>query len=298
MHPRQMLVIDGETIRSVGPDGAHEAPPGARVVDLGGRFVMPGLWDMHIHPSREEHLGLMVANGVLGARIMMGAAEQLAWRARIELRELIGPRLFIAGPILEGPPPAAFGSVIATHDKRIVRSAQEAQSEVERQRAAGFDYIKVYNNLTRDVYDAITATARRKQMPVVGHVPFEVGLRHALDGGQRSIEHLRGFEQLLVPEAAPVRPGADLRSRTLSWQYADSSRVPEVVEMTRQAGTWQCPTLMYRLLMASTPDIERYLTTPEAAYVDAGWRRVLRDRSLTAIVRANPQAANYGGHVD
>ena len=279
VHPRQAVVIDGEGIQWVGPEAAAAVTDGARSIDLAGRFVTPALWDMHIHPDRERHLGLMVANGVLGARIMMGAPEHLAWKARIELGELIGPRLFLAGPIIEGPPPAAFATVIATRDKHIVRSAQEAQSEVKRQHAAGFDYIKVYNNLPLEVYEALTDAARSVRMPVVGHVPFEVGLRRALAAGQLSIEHLRGFEQLLVPPSAPTQPGPDLRSRTLAWEYADSSKMQTVVEMARRSGTWQCPTLTYRLLMAPAPEIERYLSTPEAAYLDASWRSVLRDRS-------------------
>ncbi|MGH8236747.1 MAG: amidohydrolase family protein [Steroidobacteraceae bacterium] len=277
---RTVLVSDGR-IEAIAPDAAPPASPGAMVIDARGRYLMPALWDMHVHPDHEEDLALFVANGVGGVRIMAGTPQHLAWRAAIELGEKAGPRLLVAGPIVEGLPPPELANVVATEDRRLIKTAEEGAVEVRRQKAAGFDYIKVYNNIPLEAYRGLVAEAARLRIPVVGHVPFQAGLSGVLAARQASIEHLRGYVEKLVPPDAPVQPGIDLRSRTLAWEYADSAWVAEVVRATRAAGVWQCPTLSTRIYHEPTSAIERYLATPEAEYLDAYSRVVLRHRERT-----------------
>lgn len=277
---RTVLVSDGR-IKEIAPDAAAPASAGAKIIDGGGRYLVPSLWDMHVHPMYENDLPLLVANGVGGIRIMAGEPHHLAWRASIELGEKVGPRLLVAGPIVEGLPPPELASVVATEDRRLIKTAEEGAAEVRKQKAAGFDYIKVYNNIPLDAYRGLVAEAARLRIPVVGHVPFQAGLSGVLAARQASIEHLRGYVEKLVPPSAPMQPGIDLRSRTLAWEYADPARMAELARATRAAGAWQCPTLSTRIYQEPTSAIERYLATPEAEYLDAGSRVVLRHRERT-----------------
>jgi imidazolonepropionase-like amidohydrolase len=136
----------------------------------------------------------------------------------------------------------------------------------------------VYNNIPRDAYNGLVAEADRLHIPIVGHVPFAVGIDGALAARQKSVEHLRGYIEKLVPADAPIQPGIDFRSRTLAWENVDATRMPELVRATRAAGTWQCPTLSTAIFHAPTNVVERYLTTPEAEYLDLGTREGFRHR--------------------
>jgi len=274
----QTVLISEGRIVSIGSRGSISGQVDAKVVEAAGRYLMPALWDMHIHPGRVEDLALLVANGVGGARIMWGQPQHLAWRARIELGELVGPRLLISGPIVEGLPPPKLADVVDTEGRHLVNTAADGAAEVRRQRAAGFDYIKVYNNVPREAYLGLAAEAERLNIPVVGHVPFQVGLKGVLAARQSSVEHLRGFAELLVPPDAAIQPGIDLRSRTLSWQYADLSRVPKLVRAVRAAGSWQTPTLSTRIYYAPPDELTRYLAMPEAEYLTGWSRSILQNR--------------------
>jgi hypothetical protein len=274
---RSVVVSDGY-IREIGGQDSVQVPTGARVIDEGGRYLMPALWDMHTHPMEPDALAMFIANGVGGVRIMWGLPRHLEWRARVELGEQLGPRLLIAGPIVEGVPPQQMASVVDTVGRRLVKTHAEGVAEVRRQKAAGFDYIKVYNNVPLEAYDALVAEAGRLRMPVIGHVPFAVGIDGALAARQTSIEHLRGYIEKLVPANAPIQPGIDFRSRTLAWEYVDVSRVPELVRSTRAAGVFQCPTLSTSIYHAPTHVIERYLATAEAEYLDPATRESFRHR--------------------
>jgi imidazolonepropionase-like amidohydrolase len=283
------VIVRGRRIAAVAPAGSLGTPPGARVVDGSGRFLIPGLWDMHTHVGRPDDLTLLVANGVTGARVMSGMPQHVTWRRDVARGAMVGPRLVLAGPILEGPPPESLAAVIDMEGKVLVRTADDATAAVRAQKAAGYDFIKIYNNLSRPAYEGIVAEARRAGMPVAGHVPFAIGLRGALGAHQSSIEHLRGYVQELVPASAPQQPGADLRSRTLAWQFADTTRVRALAAATRAAGAWNCPTLMSRLYDGTQADVDAFLSSPAAAYIAPEWRASLADR------RRIPWLSNFSG---
>ena len=277
--PDQTVVVTGHRIASAGPASSVRVPRGAQVIDVDGRYMIPGLWDMHTHPEKEEDLALFIANGITGIRVMHGEPRHLEWREQIRRGERLGPVLFVAGPIIEGPPPPALASVIPTEGKRLVHTAEEAAGEIRAQKAVGYDFIKVYNNLPRAAYEAIVAEARRLKLRVAGHVPFEVGLAGALKARQASIEHLRGYIEPLVPPGAPQQPGADFRSRALAWRFADPSKMKALAEATRDAEVWNTPTLACRIDTRPHAEVEAYLGRPEAAYLSKSHREMLRDRS-------------------
>src|SRR5690348_3759965 len=157
--PGMTVEIRGRTIAAVSADRGARVPPGASVIDGRGRYLIPGLWDMHVHLSwppgaAQISLPVMVANGVLGARDMHGTlAAILGLRRAIARGAQVGPRLFVAGPAVDGPNsflPAA----------RVVRTADEARAAVRELKTAGVDFIKVYSSLPRDLYFAIAGEAK------------------------------------------------------------------------------------------------------------------------------------------
>ena len=172
----QTVIVDGERIARVAPAAAVAIPPGALTIDGRGRYLMPGLADMHCHYESKECAALFLANGVTTVRIMWGRPQHLKARQRIERGELIAPSMYIAGHIVDGDPPT-WGGMAAIGDPATVDVVVDAQ------RAEGYDFIKIYNLLSLEVFDALLASAKRYDMPVVGHLPYRVTLEHALHSG-------------------------------------------------------------------------------------------------------------------
>jgi hypothetical protein len=297
--PAQTVLIDGGRITAVGPASEVEVPGEANRIDLSGRYLIPGLWDMHFHPEHREDLDLLLVNGVLGARSLAGRPAHLAWRGEIELGMRLGPRLFLAGPVIEGRPPPGMENLIGTAGRRLLATREEGILEARAQHAAGFDYLKVYNNLPIPAYRGLIDEAEKLGMQVMGHVPIEVGLYQALDWGQTGIEHLRGSIQILVPPDAPIQPDRDLRSRTLAWQYIDTEgRMQELLERTVESGVYHCPTLMARLFFSPADELEAHLDRPESRYIQPNFRFILENREkvkwLSNFSEADFEAAHRG----
>jgi imidazolonepropionase-like amidohydrolase len=178
------VVIEQATIKSVRRRGA--APAGAHVVDGRGMFVIPGLWDMHAHTeaSGEAWLPLYVANGVTGIRDMGSALDYiLRMRAATASGDVLGPRIFAAGPILDDAP--------GDWPFRMrVKTADEGRSAVQLLKQRGVDLIKVHDNTPQPVFFAIADEARRQGLPLAGHIPRGLTVEQVVEAGQRSIEHL------------------------------------------------------------------------------------------------------------
>ncbi|PCI54358.1 MAG: hypothetical protein COB36_10230 [Alphaproteobacteria bacterium] len=276
--PHQTVLVENGEIIATGPSRELKLPVGANVRDLHGMFLIPGLWDMHIHPEHEEDLDLLLVNGVLGTRILMGEPKHLKWRAEIELGMRLGPKLLLSGPIIEGTPPPGMGALISTKGRRIINTREEAIAEVRAQHDAGFDYLKVYNNLPVEAYQGLIEEGQKLEMQVIGHVPMEVGLYQALEWGQTSVEHLRGSIQLLARPDASIKPGRDLRSRSLAWEYIDTDKIGEIVDRAVAAGAYHDPTLMARLFFSSSKRVEAYLDRPEVKFLQPQWRFLLENR--------------------
>ena len=282
-----VLVGNGRVL-AIGPSGEVSVPESATRVDGRGRYLIPGLNDMHVHFQEELALGRFLATGVTGVRVLWGGESTLDFRNRIARGELAGPDIYTAGTIIEGMPPPELAAVIDTAGRVIVRDSVDGARAVREQHAAGYDFIKVYNNVPASAYRGIVAEAGKLGIPVAGHVPFEVGLDGALAAGQASIEHLRGYIWHLVPADAPNQPGADLRSRTLAWADGDLSRIQELAERTRDAGVWSVPTLAVRMILKPDYLVEAYLATEEASHMTEGMRAFYTERMSI------PWMSNFG----
>jgi amidohydrolase family protein len=203
LRPGQAVLVTGNRITAVGPTREISVPANAEVVEGAGRFLMPGLWDMHVHSvanvaadrsiesiaARDWHFPLFLAFGVTGVRDMNdGTGNTTLELARSIKRRLADgtlpgpPRFLSAGPSVDGDPP------LGTHSL-VVRTAEEARAAVDDLAANGADLIKVYENLSRDAYFAILDEARRKGIPVDGHIPFRMTPGEVVKAGQRTVEH-------------------------------------------------------------------------------------------------------------
>lgn len=209
--PDMAIVIDGNRIEVVSRTRNVVVPANARVIDAAGKFLMPGLWDMHSHLVRAERvdmfLPLVVAAGVTGIRDMgtaMPLEEIKRVRNEIEAGQRLGPRIVAAGRILDGPKPINPTVSIAISD------AAEGRAAVRRQKDGGADFVKVYSLLSRDAFFAIADEAKRQGLPLTGHVPASITAAEAARAGQVSMEHMFG-----VTEGCSTQEDA-LRQRTLA----------------------------------------------------------------------------------
>jgi ankyrin repeat protein len=247
------VVIKGGRIAALGKTTNLDVPENAHVVDATGKFLIPGLWDMHIHPwSGKNFLALFTANGVTGVRVMWGAPEHHKWLKEISSGKLIGPRMVISSPIVDGPESIMPGQTVVSNEG-------EGRQVVRKVKKQGADLVKVGNYIPRDAYFAIADEAKKRGIPFGGHVPFSVSAAEASDAGQQSIEHCtfvlvacssRSEEELKkkLKETLVTRPRSlpHVRARIkLSADIAYSEKkAAELFDRFVKNSTWVCPTLI------------------------------------------------------
>lgn len=241
------VVVRGDRIVAVEPADRIDVPAGARRIDGAGKWLMPGLADMHIHIWSEYDLTLFVAAGVTTVRNMFGGEQHLAWRGELARGTRFGPTLVTASPIIDGDPPVWPGSIV------LVNPA-DADRIVGELKAKGYDFLKPYSQLTREAYDALVAAGKKHGLPLGGHTPSAAGLAHVLASGQRTIEHLDGWLIALLPDAARPAGAAPPGLRELLPRI-DEARIPALVQQTIAAGAWNCPTLIVLDRMAALEDL-------------------------------------------
>jgi len=246
--PRHAVVVRGDRIVAVEPMGSVQVSRDAIRIDGAGKWLMPGLADMHVHAWRETELTMFVAAGVTTVRNMFGAEQHLGWRDAIAQGKLLGPTIVTAGPIVDGDP-VTWPSSIALSDPA------GAARVVEDHIASGYDFIKVYNGLKRDVYQALAAEAAKRGIPVAGHVPWSVGLGDTMATGQRSIEHLDGWIDAVDRPGLPHDWSSYWEEIGRQLGRIDLARIPPLVEKSRETQTWHCPTLVVMNRMAGLNDL-------------------------------------------
>jgi hypothetical protein len=242
--PDMTVVITGAHITDLGEASKVSVPQGGRVIDAGGKFLIPGLWDMHVHWYGRDTLTLFTANGVTGIREMFGNSDLLRWRDEIAKGSLQGPRMVVASPIIDGPQPVWPNST-------SVRDEAEGRKAVTRVKQWGADFVKVYSLLPREAYFGIADEARKQGLSFVGHVPFTVSAAEASDAGQKSIEHLTGVILARSDKEAELRSelvkanstAAPSRTEAKALETFNAKRETELFARFIKNGTWQCPTL-------------------------------------------------------
>jgi hypothetical protein len=236
--PGQTVVIRDRTIQAVGPE--IRVPAGARTIEGRGLYLMPGLWDMHAHltDATAAALPVLVAYGVTGVRDAGGDLDLIdSWRRSIGDGERTGPRIFRAGPYVDGYKPQA-------PYRLVVEDADDARAAVAYVVARGADWVKIHNAVPRAAYFALAGECRDRGVPFGGHIPLEVTPGEAIDAGQASIEHAVTFFEGTFRASAPPDPEAQFRALET---FLDSG-APALSARLREAGTYVTPTLIPSVL--------------------------------------------------
>ena len=236
--PDLTVLVDGSRITAIGPAASTPTPSTARIINARGKYLIPGLWDMHVHtvvPTGRQLLGLYVANGVTGVRDMGGDFATIRrWRSEIASGTLVGPRIVAAGPYLEG-----HGSPIAHIE---VHSPDDARRAVDSLASLGVDFVKVHSALPRETFFAAAREARARHLALAGHLSRNVTVEEASDSGQRSLEHLLGFVNVCTPAESVAFAAADPLRRTV-FNTCTSRDQRSVHAHLARNGTWVTPTL-------------------------------------------------------
>lgn len=299
----QTVIVVGQRIAQIGPTNSVRLPANALKIDAKGDFLMPGLADMHVHLIRsldairsikapsvqqsshaipplsasDDHerenraLGLLfVSNGITTVRNMWGDSAIDTFAAEVESRQVLGPHMYSTGPITDGSPSGWQGS-------RVVASQSEAAAAVEEDVRAHRIGLKVYNGLSADAYHYLVSAARDHGLPVVGHVPYSVGLPGVIEARQGSIEHLDGFLEALQPDPASVTDATTMRQLL---DGADLRGLPALVDSIRGGNIWNCPTLVLF----------------EDFSEDSEWQRMVDLVPPALVARYRRGMPNWGAH--
>jgi imidazolonepropionase-like amidohydrolase len=281
--PHQTVIVrDGkiEAIDSSGIGFGGKLP--ATHVDGTGKFLIPGLWDMHVHMvfgdwfphGKEVTLPLFIANGITGVRDMGGELEVLQqWRKEISAGTLIGPRIVMSGPMLDGPKPR-FPSSIA------IKTPEDGRRAVDDLKRRGADFIKLQSLIPRDAVFAIANEAKKQDIPFVGHVPDAVRASEASNAGQKSFEHLIGIFEGSSPLEDEFIKGTKTEKQFLSTY--DPKRAETLFALLAKNQTWQCPTLVWER-GGNLIDQTDFAHDTRAKYVPGYWKDVTWKRFTDEI---------------
>jgi hypothetical protein len=294
--PDMTVVIIGDRIITLGKSGKVAVPANALVVDATGRYLIPGLWDMHVHvfrnasqrPPNEYYFPLFIANGITGVRDMWTKLDKVAlvelWRKQFAQKPGTMPRFGAVGTIIDGLPATWPNS-------DTVSTADEARLMVDRLKAGGVDFVKVYWNLSREAYFSIAAEAKKQRIPFAGHVPFSISALEASDAGQRSIEHLDGVSLACSTEEkrlSTIKP-SDLPLGQYQQQIFDTydeQKCAHLFSRFAKNRTWQVPTLS--VFQRSNRDPSSLANDERLKYVPMAEREEWK-RFITRLQKRTPE---------
>jgi imidazolonepropionase-like amidohydrolase len=258
----QTVIVRGERIVEIGPSAKVQVPADATRIDGRGKFLMPGMAEMHAHipggqnateADMHRTLLLFAANGITTIRGMLGEPRHLPLREAVAKGQVIGPTIFTSGVSFSG---------------NTAQSIDVAVKMVQEQKAAGYDLLKIHPGVPRDVFDAVAAEANRLGITFSGHVPAEVGLERALSAKFKSIDHIDGYFEYAVRPDAPAdvlkNPGFFGSNLT---PHLDSSRLAKAVAETKRAGVWIVPTQGLLEIFMSTATAEELRKAPGVEYM-------------------------------
>ncbi len=259
-----MVVEDGR-INYVG-EAEFNIPEGSTVIDGTGKFLMPGISEMHAHipvpqegddSNVRETLFLYLSNGITTIRGMLGQPYHLELKEKVMDGEILGPRVYTSSPSLNGS---------------TVTTQEEARQKVSRYAAEGYDFLKIHPGIKLEVMEALVKTAKEENIDFAGHVPNEVGVERAIDYGYASIDHLDGYINALVPESAHVHPDSGGLFGFDFTFLADPDRIPALVAETKKEGVWNVPTQSLLLRWTSGRSGAEMANDPEMIYVPGATR--------------------------
>ena len=269
---RQTVIVRDGVIAEIGDAKRIKIPAGAQRIDGSGKFLIPGLTDMHVHlfsddefPDElaEDEFKIMIAYGVTTIRLMIGTPEQLVLRRKSAAGEILAPTIYAASPHLTGRKQT---------NAYVVTTDAEARTAVAKSKQDGYDYIKVTTDLKPEVYEAIVDEARKQNIRVVGHADSRsVGLARALKARQQ-IEHLDSYLEALLPESSPIKGSVSdiYLYNPKNWEsidYLDESKIPELARATVEANPFVVPTLhLFKFTVGKGRSPESFLAQPDIRF--------------------------------
>jgi imidazolonepropionase-like amidohydrolase len=279
LHRGSTIVVDGRRIVSVGPSTTAR-PSRGQIVDGKGMYVIPGLWDMHTHSyfgwSQEFGdtyvLPMFIANGVTGIRDM-GSDLDAVLRARSEVaaHRLVGPRMVVSGPMLDGPQVAFKASM-------PIKTPDDGRKAVDSLASRGVDFIKIQSGVPRDAYFAIAAEAKKRGIVFEGHVPDAIRAGEAIDAGQHTFEHLIGIFEASTPDENQLiqrrygegKNPSKNKSLAVFLNRYDPAREAALIRRLAKDSVWQCPTLFWERGQWLV-DVIDYTKDPDLAFTPKSW---------------------------
>ncbi|HYL86722.1 MAG TPA: amidohydrolase family protein [Candidatus Angelobacter sp.] len=269
--PDQTVILERDRIYSVEPNKSAKYPRNAESVNCHGLFLIPGLWDMHVHlafgdwfpDARDISLPLFVANGVTSVRDMGSDLDVVQnWRNEMEAGRLIGPRILTPGPMLDGPKPR-FPSSIA------ITTPEDGRRAVADLAKHGADFIKLQSLIPRDAVLAIAEEAKKQEIPFEGHVPDAMRASEMSEAGMKSFEHLIGIFEGSSPAEDDFLKGGKTEGKFLATY--DSARAATLAALLAKNHTWQCPTLVWER-GGNLLDATDFASDTRVKYVPASWK--------------------------
>jgi len=267
----QTVILNRNHIASVGPTKSAKYPRNAPSVNARGSYLIPGLWDMHVHlifgdwfpDAQDISLPMFIANGVTGVRDMGSELQDVQdWRNEIEAGRLLGPRILTSGPMLDGPKPR-FPSSIA------VATPEDGRRAVDELKRRGADFIKLQSLIPREAVFAIADEAKKQEIAFEGHVPDAVRASEMSEAGMKSFEHLIGIFEGSSPNEDDFLKGGKTIARFL--ETYDAGRASALAALLAKNQTWQCPTLVWER-GGNLIDVTDYSKDGRAKYVPAPWK--------------------------
>lgn len=270
------VIVQSNRIVHVGKANKSKVPADARLLDGHGKFLIPGLWDMHVHTifgdwipgGQEVSLPLFVANGITGIRDMGSELDTvLQWRSQTSDGTLLGPLMIVAGPMLDGPK-SRFPSSLS------IATPEEGRKAVDDLKARGVDFIKVQSFIPREPYFAVVDEAKKQNMVLVGHVPDAIRASEASNSGQKSIEHLTGiFEGCSSPQNEDKYLSG--QNKKLPKTYLDTYdpvACNQLIARMAHNHTWLVPTLVWERGQWLIDDIDTS-HDPLRKYAPVSWQQ-------------------------
>lgn len=284
---KQDVVVKDGKVTAIGSTGKVKFAKDAIIVDGNGKYLMPGLAEMHAHvppindiEPMKEVLQLFAVNGITTIRGMLGHPRHLELRSKVNSGEILGPRFITSGPSLNG---------------NTVKTPRDADDSVRSQKKAGYDFMKLHPGLTKENFAAIVKTSRELNHPFAGHVSFDVGVWRAIDGGYATIDHLDGFVESLVPGIENMKENETGLFGMFIGTRADESKIPALMKGLKDHSIWVVPTqALAERWMSPNRDVETLAQAPEMVYMNKNtlnsW--INNKKSLVANPNFNAEEVN------
>jgi imidazolonepropionase-like amidohydrolase len=282
--PDTTVVITGTRISSIAPS-TKARPKLGRVVNATGQYLIPGLWDMHTHvyfgrtaaDGTDLVLPLFIANGITGIRDMGSDLDPiLKAREDVAAHRILGPRMTVSGPMLDGPK-SSYKAAIA------ITTPEDGRKAVDMLKRRGVDFIKVQSGIPREAYFAIVEEAKKVGIPFEGHVPDSIRASEAVVSGQRTFEHLIGIFEASSPDEEKYLSGTKTPGMFL--ETYDPVREASVIQLLAKHQVWQCPTLFWERGQWLV-DATDYTRDPDLAYAGHTWVTKQWPSSQRAILKS------------